>query len=165
MEWKRKRRKADPAWAAKQAEYEAKYRRESGQSSQAAYRERNRDLLRAVGREQARIKRTDPAYRLRQAEISRRYWRALKLEMIAAYGGCCSCCGEDAEAFLTLEHLNNDGNAHRARVGTSNVWVDLKRRGWPRDDYTVLCFNCNLGKRCNGGVCPHQVSVSTLTSL
>src|ERR1700690_1237472 len=37
--------------------------------------------------------------------------------VFAAYGGyVCACCGEMEKAFLTLDHLNNDGNKHRKQV-------------------------------------------------
>lgn len=76
--------------------------------------------------------------------------------MIAAYGGRCYCCGENIPDFLTLEHLAGDGAAHRAAVGRNAQaqLLDLKRRGWPQEGYTVACFNCNLGR----GIaerCPH----------
>jgi hypothetical protein len=32
--------------------------------------------------------------------------------------------------------------------------VDLKRQGWPKDGYTVLCLNCNIAKGATG-TCPH----------
>lgn len=68
------------------------------------------------------------------------------------YGRVCVCCGEDNPAFLTLDHIANDGNVHRASV--SNVVRDLKRRGWPPVVQT-MCWNCNQAKRIYGE-CPHQ---------
>lgn len=78
--------------------------------------------------------------------------------MIAAYGGACTCCSEPRPEFLSLEHTAGDGAAHRAKVGRNGQaqLVDLKRRGWPKDGYTVLCFNCNIAKGAHGQ-CPHQV--------
>jgi hypothetical protein len=32
----------------------------------------------------------------------------------------------------------------------------LKRLGWPKEKYRILCANCNHGRALNGGVCPHQ---------
>ena len=29
------------------------------------------------------------------------------------YGRACSCCGETEPAFLTIDHVNNDGAEHR----------------------------------------------------
>lgn len=87
-----------------------------------------------------------------------RKWRAdLKCEMVEAYGGQCSCCGEKEIAFLTLEHTNGDGAAHRRALKHPNkVYTDLKRRGWPKDGYDVLCFNCNCATA-GGKVCPHKL--------
>lgn len=86
----------------------------------------------------------------------------LREEMLAAYGGKCTCCGEKEKAFLTLEHKKRDGKAHRMRLsgGRNNSWsqavyLDLKRRGWPKRDYTILCFNCNHAEW-KLGMCPHR---------
>lgn len=76
--------------------------------------------------------------------------------MIEAYGGRCACrnCPETNTAFLTLEHVNGDGAEHRAKVG-SHTYADLRRKGWPQDGYTLLCWNCNALKR-YGRTCPHE---------
>lgn len=82
---------------------------------------------------------------------------SLKLEMIVAYGGGCACCGEMAYEFLTLDHVNRDGAQHRRTVGsTKQVYMDLKRRGWPKDGYRLLCMNCNFATR-YGDPCPHEL--------
>lgn len=75
--------------------------------------------------------------------------------MIAAYGGACTCCKESVFEFLTLEHLNNDGAAHRRAVGRNAQaqLLDIKKRGFP-PEYTILCYNCNLSKGVYGE-CPH----------
>jgi len=79
-----------------------------------------------------------------------------------AYGGPkCACCGEEEDYFLSLDHIEQDGNAHRLTVGKRKDWGGhhlyrhLKQRGYPAG-YQVLCFNCNHGRRMNGGVCPHK---------
>jgi DNA repair exonuclease SbcCD ATPase subunit len=80
----------------------------------------------------------------------------LKVEMITAYGGCCSCCGETEIKFLTLEHLEGGGNEHRRQLYKSNrTWQDLKNRNWPKG-HTVLCWNCQMGKT-HYGECPHKL--------
>lgn len=77
-------------------------------------------------------------------------------EMVAAYGGKCTCpkCPETNPAFLTLEHVNGTGKEHRAQVG-SHTYADLRRRGWPKEGYTLLCWNCN-GMTRGGRTCPHM---------
>jgi hypothetical protein len=82
--------------------------------------------------------------------------KALREQLIEAYGGKCTCprCPETNPAFLTLEHVNGTGKAHREIVG-SHAYADLRRRGWPKDGFTLLCFNCNLATRF-GRTCPHM---------
>lgn len=82
---------------------------------------------------------------------------ALKNEWLNAYGRKCTCCGESEIKFLTIEHLNGDGKNHRKEVGTGlNMLKDLKKQGFPKDKYTILCYNCNSGKSINKGICPHK---------
>lgn len=105
-------------------------------------------------------------WRAKNRDKERAYHRAVriryKLEMIAAYGGACDCCGETDPAFLTLDHVNRDGNLHRARYGGRNVaspmqiYAELRRKGWPKDGFRVLCMNCNFATRF-GDPCPHTV--------
>lgn len=73
-------------------------------------------------------------------------------------GSVCNCCGEAEKVFLTLEHRNRDGSKHRLSVGNTSaqVYADLKKRGWPKDDYELLCFNCNRGAWVLGA-CPHRL--------
>lgn len=88
----------------------------------------------------------------------RAHYRILKMEMIIAYGGGCSCCGEKGIEFLTVDHIYNNGAAHRQELGGLGlkVWLDLKRKGWPKDGYTILCWNCNCAKK-YGKFCMHNV--------
>jgi transposase-like protein/predicted DNA-binding protein YlxM (UPF0122 family) len=80
---------------------------------------------------------------------------ALKDEAFAAYGNQCSCCGETIKAFLTLDHVFDDGNEHRKVAGnTYGVYRWLKANGWPTDRFRLLCVNCNFG-RCRYTCCPH----------
>lgn len=81
--------------------------------------------------------------------------KQLRLEVYEAYGGPkCNCCNESVLEFLTIDHINNDGAKHRKEVGRTSVLKWLKDNNYP-DGYQVLCFNCNMGKKLNGGICPH----------
>lgn len=80
----------------------------------------------------------------------------LKAAAFGAYGGArCSCCGESQPLMLTIDHVNNDGAEHRRRIRRHGLYAWLKQQGYP-PGYQVLCFNCNVGKHLNDGVCPHQ---------
>lgn len=82
------------------------------------------------------------------------YRQRLRRQMIVAYGSRCACCGEDESAFLTLDHVNGGGKEHRRRAGnTDKMLREIRARGWPKDEFRLLCWNCNCGRR--GGECPH----------
>jgi hypothetical protein len=70
-----------------------------------------------------------------------------KLEMIEAYGGECSRCGEDHPLFLVLDHINNNG--HLERVGNGDDFIQyLHSLGYPGrgTQLQLLCHNCNAEK-------------------
>lgn len=79
--------------------------------------------------------------------------RKLKVEVLSHYGGVCICCGESEVEFLCIDHVNNDGNKHRKEIEMP-IYRWLKKQGFPKDGFQILCFNCNHAKRF--GVCPHQ---------
>lgn len=81
--------------------------------------------------------------------------RRVKLEVIALYGGACECCGESHPAFMTIDHVNNDGGGRNRKMTSAQQWYDAKKRhgdGY----YSLACFNCNTGRHINGGTCPHR---------
>lgn len=87
------------------------------------------------------------------------YHQRLKNEVLDGYGARCTCCGETNRGFLSVDHVNGGGTAHRKAVGGGiMLYVDIIRKGFP-EDFQVLCFNCNLGRAynlVNEGVCPHR---------
>lgn len=97
-------------------------------------------------------------YRKIQGEKTR---LRLKLAIIRAYGGKCACCGEKRDPFLTLEHIYRNGAEHRKKLRTGdyrgNVYMDLKRRGFPQEGYAILCWNCNCATSF-GKTCPHKLN-------
>ena len=117
------------------------------------WRAKNKDKMRAAT---ARHRQKYPERIKENGKLAASLRRiALKAEMMAAYGGACSCCGETNEVFLTLDHVGGGGAEHRKRVGPA-VYGDLKKRGWPKDGFRVLCMNCNWASR-GGAMCPHEV--------
>jgi hypothetical protein len=74
------------------------------------------------------------------------------MEMLAAYGGCCVRCGMDNPLVLDIDHINDDGAAERKTgVHGWQLYRKLRRAGYPRDRYQLLCRNCNwlkeMGRR------------------
>lgn len=121
-------------------------------------RARHSKLCRACDTAQTRARqKAKPEY---YREASKASLEKLRHEILLAYGHQCVCCGEVEEAFLTLDHTQNDGAAHRRSFhGTQRtsayVWREARRLGFPRDRFQLLCWNCNWAKHARG-ICPHQ---------
>lgn len=83
-----------------------------------------------------------------------------KIDTIEIYGGKCVCCEESNIIFLTIDHVLEDGAEERRDINKSGgpkFYRWLKKQGYPKDNYQVLCFNCNFAKHVLG-VCPHQAN-------
>lgn len=63
----------------------------------------------------------------------------------------CLSCGEDRLICLTIDHINNDGGAHRKEIGVSYIYEWLRQNGYP-PGFQVLCGNCNWKKRYADGL-------------
>jgi hypothetical protein len=83
----------------------------------------------------------------------RLYMAKKKTDVFNAYGNKCACCGETKKEFLTIDHVNGGGHAHRQKVGTQ-IWLHVVKEGFPKT-YQLLCFNCNCAKGIFGS-CPHN---------
>lgn len=89
----------------------------------------------------------------------------LKALVFEAYGGfICACCGETEPSMLNIDHVNNDGAEHRKSLGLNpggkgakgSFYHWLRDNGFP-SGYQVLCYNCNISKHRNKGVCAHEL--------
>lgn len=99
----------------------------------------------------------NPANRARHNAMTRASQQKVRRDVFAHYGGCCACCGEDHYEFLTIDHIDGGGRAHRAalkRNGGVRFYLWLRREGYP-SGYRTLCFNCNAVTR-PGRPCPHE---------
>jgi hypothetical protein len=67
----------------------------------------------------------------------------LKAEMIAAYGGKCSVCGESHPEFLSLGRWHNDDPEAARQAKRAGFYYWVRRQGWPQNGYRLFCFNCN----------------------
>lgn len=95
--------------------------------------------------------------RQRYNESKSEYRFKLKVAAIDYYSNgkrCCNLCGFNADLdALCLDHINDDGAAHRAELGISSrgavsgttIYERLKAKGW-MDGLQVLCANCNMVK-------------------
>jgi hypothetical protein len=127
---------------------------------------KNRELWRARSSEYYYRKKTEllpkmKEFREKNAERLRKYFREHhfeeKLQAFAAYGGRCACCGEIEPTFLSIDHINGNGRKQRREIGANNsqaFYRWLRQNNYP-PEFQCLCFNCNCGRRINGGVCAH----------
>lgn len=77
-----------------------------------------------------------------------------KKKILEAYGSVCNCCKEQEPRFLCVDHVLGTGAAHR-KATKNRVYEDIVKRGFPPDEFQILCYNCNCGKKVNKGICPH----------
>lgn len=113
----------------------------------------NRDTLREKHKQHYQANRAHILAQSKERSLS------LKLQAFAAYGGVyCQCCGETEVCFLTIDHIHGKTAAQKKKEGEgSSFYQWLKRNQYPAG-YQTLCFNCNLGRGFNGGICPHHLS-------
>lgn len=83
----------------------------------------------------------------------------VKSQVMDAYGGKCQCCGETCISMLTIDHIDDSGSKHRATTNLigDKIYRWLRRNNYPKDNYQVLCFNCNISKHALG-MCGHSLS-------
>lgn len=80
----------------------------------------------------------------------------LRWQCITAYGSKCACCGESKSEFLSIDHINGRKlELHRKGLTGRALYKWLRTRGFPKDNYQLLCYNCN-GAKGYFGYCPHE---------
>lgn len=108
--------------------------------------------------------------------IRRESGHRLKDRAYEAYGGYrCVCCGEGEPTMLSFDHINEDGAKHRleqlkVRRPTSldkgssgdTLYRWLKNNNYP-DGFQILCYNCNISKHRNKGICSHKLGEGSTT--
>lgn len=101
------------------------------------------------------LKRNMTTYRGRRLENMKRYKQRGRDAVLKQYGSRCACCAEDTLEFLELDNIKGGGNIHR-KSEKRDLYRVVKEQGFPKDEYRLLCSNCNhsMGVR---GYCPHKV--------
>lgn len=105
-------------------------------------------------KERERLYRERPDIKLRQKIRHAASALKIKIKAFERLGGVqCVFCGCKELMFLTVDHVDNNGNDHRKQAGTSAKlyrWIisatDAKLRKW---NMRILCSNCNLAIRNN----------------
>jgi hypothetical protein len=80
--------------------------------------------------------------------------------VLDGYGAECACCGENNIGFLSIDHIKNNGAVDRRRFkGSPTLFYRwLINNNFPKQDYRLLCYNCNIGRHHNNFICPHMKS-------
>jgi len=73
------------------------------------------------------------------------YKTKLKQLVFKTYGGECKFCQVNNINYLTIDHIDNSGSVHRKEIG-QDIYTWLKLNGFPKDNFQILCFNCNYSK-------------------
>jgi hypothetical protein len=85
----------------------------------------------------------------------------VKQRFLRLYGGKCVCCGEESEAFLTLDHVHDDGKDHKAMFKGSGQMAMKDAVSNPDfNRYQILCANCQMAKKNRMYPCPHKAKRS-----
>ena len=129
------------------------------QKNMDRHKKRNREYYK---KNAERIKKRNRLHRLTNREEHLEYAKARRLKqkrvVIDHYSkgkNECKCCGEKEFNFLTLDHINNDGNRDRVK-SKNNLHSYLIRNNFPKG-IRVMCFNCNSGRELSPGkICPHK---------
>lgn len=103
----------------------------------------------------------DPLSHARKAKEHR---VKLRNEVLAAYGNACECCGENQKEFLAIDHRNGGGSQARKQgihIAGTQFYLWLKKLDFPKDEFRLLCHNCNMARGCYG-FCPHEKIVTSL---
>ena len=80
-------------------------------------------------------------------EYGKQYDQNHRLKVIESYGGKCVWCGIDNPIFLTIDHINNDGAKHRKEMRSNRkIYRWLIKNNFPKDNFQLLCMNCNWAK-------------------
>jgi len=75
-----------------------------------------------------------------------------KQQVLDHYNNICSCCNITIKEFLTVDHINGGGKAHRKSIGGA-IYKWLIKNKFP-SGFQLLCYNCNFAKG-HYIVCPH----------
>jgi len=130
----------------KTEKYKAWRRKDYQQTLIAKREEKKRYHARA--RERAKV---DPDFAKRRRRILlegyNRYRERMKLKAIEHYSNgtnTCRACGYSNVEALCIDHVNDDGAAHRRVIGCegAQIYCWLVKQGYP-DGFQVLCHNCN----------------------
>jgi hypothetical protein len=137
------------------------------------WRERNSE--RYAKNRQLRYQQRSTPEKERMRVSHRKYNQSLKQRCLDAYRSgpiiACDCCLESNSALLTLDHSNDDGQAHRKELGGNKngaaFYKLLENNGFPQDlGLRILCQSCNWARHWTPDRrCPHEIECPNIIEL
>lgn len=86
-------------------------------------------------------------WRKMNPEKAKASWKRAKqkqrAKLLKIYGEECALCGFNNPKALTLDHINQNGNEERKRLGERGVYYRALEKYRP-DEYRILCMNCQF---------------------
>lgn len=143
-------------------EYKRNWEKDKGRSPEAKSRQREYDRARnKLPHRKGNSTKWRRANKQAYADWHRTYRLKLRLLVLGHYSNgtmVCACCNETEVCFLSIDHINGGGCAHRKAIGGGgSTYAWLKKNKFP-SGFQVLCHNCNLAKGFYGR-CPHRTYV------
>ena len=91
-----------------------------------------------------------------QAAYHKRVRIKLRQQLLEKFGNVCACpgCNESTIELLTVDHKNGEGAQHKKRISGQETRSRNIIKYGSKEDYQILCHNCNWGKGMYGQ-CPH----------
>ena len=112
------------------------------------YYEKNKDKIRKRKRETMRRLRAErPEHYAAQSRAAK---QRLREQLFEIYGHECAICGFSDKRALTLDHILQNGNEERRRLGERGVWQRARDHYRP-EEYRTLCMNCQFIERTKNG--------------
>ena len=87
-----------------------------------------------------------PGRKEKNKESWKRYWFRTQNRVVDLLGGECLWCKESNPIFLTIDHINNDGQLHRLK-GANRVYLDIIADNNRKEKYRILCYSCNCARQ------------------
>jgi hypothetical protein len=141
-----------------QVEKKKRYNKENYAKNADRERERALDRYRKdpepIRARQRKANNTPEEWRKKLEYVASRA-RKCKSQVFGHYGTRCACCGESNMGFLTIDHIDGCDKETRKRQGLGSTFYSWLRHNRFPQGFQTLCYNCNMGRARNGGICPH----------
>ncbi len=128
-------------------------------SQYLGYREKNRQRATERAKLWFHSVKNDPYWKQKILDWTIKSRMKRKIDLYNLYKGKCAHCECRDIRVLQLDHIHNNGAAHRKKMSSTVLITALLRGKIDKSDYQLLCANCNWIKRL------HMPDVTTLELL